>query len=113
MNATNFGSTSPNCTNGSCHNGGWMHNVSLAKPDFAVENSTVCTVCHDGTYPVTTGVKDLHNNSLNCTECHLSVKQDIHGVKYLQQDDTYSTSNTSAVDCVRCHNNNTALNNIS
>ncbi|MDF1558552.1 MAG: hypothetical protein P1P80_10350, partial [ANME-2 cluster archaeon] len=73
LNATNFGSTSPNCTNGSCHNGGWMHNVSLAKPDFAVENSTVCTVCHDGTYPVTTGVKDLHNNSLNCTECHLLV----------------------------------------
>ncbi|MDW7728299.1 MAG: hypothetical protein SCH70_14570, partial [Candidatus Methanoperedens sp.] len=114
LNAGAFGSASPNCTNSSCHNGGWMHNQSLTKPVLALENSTVCTACHDGSsYPVTTGAKELHNGTLNCTECHLLVKQDIHGVKYLQQDDTYSTSNTSAVDCVRCHNNNTALNNIS
>ncbi|MCL7414356.1 MAG: hypothetical protein M8353_12220, partial [ANME-2 cluster archaeon] len=90
-----------------------MHNDSLTKPVLVLANSSVCTVCHNGSYPVVTGIKQLHNGSVNCTECHLSVKQDIHGVKYLQQDDTFNTSNSSAVDCVRCHNNNTALNNIS
>ncbi|MCK5317311.1 MAG: hypothetical protein KAJ55_05320, partial [Anaerolineales bacterium] len=50
-----------------------------------------------------TGAKEMHNGSLDCTECHLYVKQDIHGVKYLQQDNTYSTSNASAVNCSTCH----------
>ncbi|MCL7412594.1 MAG: hypothetical protein M8353_03130 [ANME-2 cluster archaeon] len=110
LNASSWGATSPNCTNASCHNGGWMHNMSLTKPVLVLENTTLCTGCHDGvSYPVTTGAKEQHNGSVNCTECHLAVKQDIHGVKYLQTDDTYSTSNTSVVNCVRCHSNNTTL----
>ncbi|MDF1532875.1 MAG: hypothetical protein P1P72_11270, partial [ANME-2 cluster archaeon] len=52
-----------------------------------------------------------HNDTLNCSECHLLEARDIHGVKYLQQNNTYSTSNssTTVVNCERCHNNATAL----
>ncbi|MCL7412825.1 MAG: fibronectin type III domain-containing protein [ANME-2 cluster archaeon] len=115
------GST-PNCTNSACHRGGWMHNDTLAKPDLMIggaEDSDVCNTCHSpanasGNMTATTG-KTLHNASVNCSECHLFEARDIHGIKYLQQDDTYSTSNSSStvVDCVRCHNNNTVLNNLS
>ncbi|MCL7475970.1 MAG: cytochrome c3 family protein [ANME-2 cluster archaeon] len=82
-----------------------MHNDSLTKPVLVLENTTLCTGCHDNIgYPVVTGAKEPHNGSVNCTECHLAVKQDIHGVKYLQQDGTnFTTSNASAVNCTTCH----------
>ncbi|MCL7414410.1 MAG: hypothetical protein M8353_12510, partial [ANME-2 cluster archaeon] len=51
----------PNCTNATCHKGGWMHNQSLTKPVLVLENSSFCTDCHDGVgYPVTTGAKEQH-----------------------------------------------------
>ncbi|MBW6518972.1 MAG: hypothetical protein K0A89_10790, partial [ANME-2 cluster archaeon] len=113
INASTFGSTSPNCTNSSCHNSGWMHNQSLTKPVLVFENSSFCTACHDGLgYPVTTGAKEMHNGTLNCTECHLFESRDIHGVKYLQQDNTYATSNASAVNCSTCHQDGNSLTNI-
>lgn len=113
-----------NCTNINCHDGGWMHNESLTKPiglttnySDKVSSSQVCLNCHGlgnyTTYTPITGLKQRHSDTLNCTECHLYEARDIHGVKYLQQDDTYNTSNSSAVDCIRCHNDGNALNNIS
>ena len=120
--------TSPanNCTNENCHNGGWMHNASLTKPAGLTTNysdgepsSQVCLNCHGpdndnyATYTPITGSKQRHSETLNCTECHLHEARDIHGVKYLQKDDTYNTSNNTAVDCIRCHNDKNPLNNIS
>jgi len=113
-----------NCTNASCHGGGWMHNESLTKPvglttnySDGVSSSQVCLNCHGpdnyATYTYTTGSKQRHSDTLNCTECHLYEARDIHGVKYLQKDDTYNTSNSTAVDCVRCHNDEADLDNIS
>ncbi|MGP8322689.1 MAG: multiheme c-type cytochrome [Methanosarcinaceae archaeon] len=113
-----------NCTNENCHNGGWMHNASLTKPAGLTTNysdgepsSQVCLKCHGPgkytDYTPVTGLKQRHSDTLDCTECHLYEARDIHGVKYLQKDDTYSTSNNTAVDCVRCHNDKDPLNNIS
>ena|GEM_PF-1867748 len=115
-------SSTPNCTD--CHNGGWMHNESLQKPDLTTnesggaEDSRICLECHspaNASGNVTTGGREKHNGSLNCTECHLYVKQDIHGVKYLQSNDNYSIDNTSSllVNCKICHNYSVSLNNIS
>jgi len=119
-------SSSPanNCTNENCHNGGWMHNASLTKPaglttikSDGVSSSQVCLNCHGPDNYTTntsiTGSKQRHSDTLDCTECHLYEARDIHGVKYLQPDDTYNTSNSTAVDCARCHNNEDPLNNIS
>ncbi|MCL7414368.1 MAG: hypothetical protein M8353_12285, partial [ANME-2 cluster archaeon] len=106
---TPYSSTGPNCTNTSCHYGGWMHNASLTKPTLVLENSTLCTGCHD---TAITGAKEMHNGTLNCTECHLYESRDIHGVKYLQQDNTYATSNTSAVNCSTCHQDGSSMTNI-
>ena len=122
LNATKFGSISPNCTDIKCHVGGWMHNESLAKPALTTSpaDSVVCLNCHGANSSgganwtgLKTGVKDKHSGTLDCTECHLYEPRDIHGVKYLQKDDTYSTSNNTAVDCVRCHNDGADLDNIS
>ena len=100
-------SSNPNCTSSQCHNTGWMHNSTLAKPTV---NSTFCLSCHGSNGAggtnytgAVTGIKERHNNSLNCSECHLSTVKDVHPVKYLQEDATYSTLNTSSVTCVTCH----------
>jgi len=113
-----------NCTNINCHDGGWMHNDNLTKPaglttnySDGVSSSQVCLNCHGPgnyiTYTSETGLKQRHSGTLDCTECHLYEARDIHGVKYLQKDDTYSTSNSAAVDCIRCHNDGANLDNIS
>ncbi len=100
-------SSNPDCTSSQCHNTGWMHNSTLAKPTV---NSTYCLSCHGGNGTggtnytgAVTGIKEKHNNSLNCTECHTNTVKDVHPVKYLSQDATYSTLNTSAVNCISCH----------
>ena len=111
--------STPNCTNATCHDGGWMHNASLTKPDLMIdgaEDSAICLSCHDSanysTYMSLTTPKSRHNDTLNCSECHLSEARDIHGVKYLQQDDTYNTSNSSAVNCYTCHSSGAVDSNI-
>ncbi|MDO9097753.1 MAG: cytochrome c3 family protein [Candidatus Methanoperedens sp.] len=41
---------------------------------------------------------------MDCTKCHLNSSKSIHPVRYLQQSvSTWSTSNTSAVNCTNCH----------
>ena len=44
---------------------------------------------------------------MNCTECHLNNSKDIHPVKYQQKDASYKTNNSSAVNCISCHQNST------
>ncbi|MBU3967273.1 MAG: hypothetical protein KKG76_07875, partial [Euryarchaeota archaeon] len=103
-----YNSSNPNCSVSQCHNTGWIHNSTLAKP---ATNSILCLDCHgknasSGLINFTgalTSIKELHNNSVNCTECHTNTVKDVHPVKYLNQDTTYSTLNTSAVNCTSCH----------
>ncbi len=103
-------SSNPTCIAAQCHNSGWMHNGTLTRPPLALENSTFCLACHGnngsgGTnYTGTvTGAREKHNNSVNCTECHLNTSRDVHPVKYLLQNATYSTGNSTAVTCITCH----------
>jgi hypothetical protein len=103
----NYNSSNPNCTVSQCHSTGWIHNSTLSKPAV---NTTFCITCHGsngsgGTNytAAVTGIKEKHNNSMNCSECHLSTVKDVHPVKYLRQDATFSTLNTSAVNCITCH----------
>jgi Zn finger protein HypA/HybF involved in hydrogenase expression len=81
-----------------------LHNGTLVKP---VSNDTLCKTCHGpgGSAPINGKVE--HKN-LYCTECHANgtgqlAGKDVHGIKYLAQNNTFSTSNSSAVDCVTCH----------
>ncbi|MDO9096519.1 MAG: hypothetical protein Q7U60_00135, partial [Candidatus Methanoperedens sp.] len=95
--------STPLCT--TCHNTGRIHNSTLAKP---VSNDTYCSTCHGTSGTAVTKNKTQHK-ALNCTECHANntvgtlAGKDIHAVKYLTQGNTYSTSNSSAVNCVTCH----------
>jgi hypothetical protein len=97
--------TTPLCSN--CHNTGRIHNSTLAKP---VSNDTLCKTCHGTGGSAATNNKSEHKN-LYCTECHANstagtlAGKDIHAIKYLLQNNTFSTSNSSAVDCTTCHQN--------
>ena len=105
-----YNSSNPGCIVSQCHNSGWLHNATLTKPNLTMENSTFCLNCHGsngigGTNytGAVTGIKEKHNNSVNCTECHLNTSRDIHPVQYLQPEGIYNTSNSTAVNCVICH----------
>lgn len=116
--STNYNSSNPNCTVSQCHKTGWIHNITLAKPDA---NSTFCLNCHgknttSGLINFTgavTSIKEKHNNSVNCAECHMNNSKDVHPVKYLLQNATYNTSNSTAVTCITCHQTTAVDSNLS
>ncbi len=99
----NYNSTNPACSD--CHAQGRLHNSTLTKPAFTLPNSTFCTSsCHG--IGGTATIKNLsrHNNTLNCTQCHLNSTGSIHPVRYLQQDGlNWSTTNNTAINCTSCH----------
>jgi hypothetical protein len=88
--------TTPVCT--TCHGSGMLHNATLTKP--ASSNDTYCKTCHNN--------KDKHK-TVNCAECHTNnsnrsnAGREIHGIRYLQKDNTFSTGKTNVVDCTTCH----------
>ncbi|MCX9012544.1 MAG: hypothetical protein OIN66_15680 [Candidatus Methanoperedens sp.] len=106
-----YNNSNPGCIR--CHNSGWIHNSTLTKPALTLPNSTFCLSCHGSNDTggtnysgMVTGIRQKHNNSVNCTECHLNSSGDIHPVKYLQSvqsDVNYSTSNSTGVNCINCH----------
>ncbi|MDO9098173.1 MAG: hypothetical protein Q7U60_08630, partial [Candidatus Methanoperedens sp.] len=101
-----YNSSNPSCISSECHSSGWLHNSSLTKPSLSLPNSTYCLTCHGtpGSSNTTKKNLQLHNNSLNCTLCHLDTNKSIHPVKYRQTDNvTFATSNSSAVNCTTCH----------
>ncbi len=107
-----FNASNPSCTSSQCHRTGWIHNVTLTKPALTLPNSTYCLSCHGrnstGSINFTganTSIKEKHNNTINCTECHLGSSRDIHPAKYLQPNASYNTSNSTAVNCINCHQN--------
>ncbi len=100
--------TTPQCAD--CHDTikeslARLHNGTLTKP---VSNDTLCKNCHGPGGNASTNNKVEHKN-LYCTECHANgtvgtlAGKDIHGIKYLTQNNTFSVVNTSAVNCVTCH----------
>jgi hypothetical protein len=108
--STNYNSSNPNCAQ--CHNTGWLHNFTLTIPNFTLTGSTFCLACHgrnesrgEVNYSSsTTGIKEKHNDTIDCSACHLNITKDVHPVKYRQADNiTFTTSNTSAVNCTSCH----------
>lgn len=86
----------PACTE--CHDVGKIHDSSLNKP---VSDDNLCKTCHFG--------KSEHNSTLSCTECHANnsdgslAGKDIHGIKFLQKDNTFSQDRVNSADCTTCH----------
>jgi hypothetical protein len=114
-----YNSSNPSCTSSQCHNSGWLHNSTLTKPNLTLPNSTFCLNCHGGNSTgainftgAITSIKEKHNNTINCTECHLSSGRDIHPMKYLQPNASYNTINSTAVNCINCHQNLTVYQNL-
>ncbi|MDD5615117.1 MAG: cytochrome c3 family protein [Candidatus Methanoperedens sp.] len=107
-----YNASNPSCGLVQCHNstGETLHGRSLIMPG-TVYNSSYCLNCHglnssSGTANysgITTGTKNKHNNSVNCKECHMNDGKDIHPVKYLQTDGIFNTSNSTAANCILCH----------
>ncbi len=88
----------PTCYNATCHKSGWIHNSTLDRPALnATNTSSYCRNCHPD--------KWKHNNTLDCGSCHFnsSSKDTIHPVKYLLQNASYGTGNSTAVTCITCH----------
>ncbi len=81
-----------------CHSTGKLHDSTLTKP--VSSDDTYCKTCHTA--------KSEHK-TLYCTECHANnadgskAGREIHGIKYLQKDNTFSTAKTNAVSCTTCH----------
>lgn len=85
--------TNPGCTNANCHDTGLIHNSSLKKPTVSV---SFCQSCHTG--------KETHNGTVSCTSCHTNNTRDIHGIKYIQSDGSYSTHTPGdSATCDTCH----------
>lgn len=111
-----YNSSNPACTSSQCHNTGWMHNSTLTKPSLLIPNSTYCFSCHGSNGSggtnysgAVTGIKAKHNDTINCTECHLNTSRDIHPVKYLQSSASFGTTNSTGVNCISCHQNTTVF----
>ncbi|MCX9014958.1 MAG: cytochrome c3 family protein, partial [Candidatus Methanoperedens sp.] len=112
--SSNYNSSNPSCSEPECHNstGSNLHGIQLAKPVLSLPNSTYCLGCHglnqSGTGTnysgAVTGYREKHNNSVDCTQCHLNSSKSIHPVRYLGEDGlTWRTTNSSAVNCSNCH----------
>ncbi len=115
-----YNSSSPSCTSSQCHNTGRMHDQTLTKPNITMPNSVYCLNCHGSNGSggtnytgAVTGIKAKHNNSVDCSECHLNTSRDIHPVKYLQANASYNTSNSTGVNCVICHQGTAVDSNLS
>ncbi|MBU3966289.1 MAG: hypothetical protein KKG76_02780 [Euryarchaeota archaeon] len=102
-----YNSSNPACADSRCHGTGLIHGNSrtkmLTKPSLTLPISSYCTSCHGSSGSAT--IKNLakHNGTVDCTKCHLSTARDIHPVKYLQPDASYNTGNSTAVNCINCH----------
>ncbi len=96
-----YSGSNPSCTQ--CHNTGWIHNSSLTLPSLSLPNSSYCLDCH-GITGTNATIKnlELHNNSVNCTQCHLNTSSSIHPVRYLTKNG-WETTSTNAVNCTDCH----------
>lgn len=96
-------SSNPVCADSSCHSTGLIHSETLTKPGFTLPNSIYCTNCHGQNGIATINNLAKHNGTVDCTNCHLNKARDIHPVKYLQPDASYTTGNSTAVNCINCH----------
>jgi len=88
--------TNPSCTDGNCHATGRIHFSALSKPSVS---TTLCTSCH--------ATKSKHNDTLECSSCHLETNKSIHPVQYLQPDSAWkinsAVNKSTAVNCTDCH----------
>ncbi|MDF1534236.1 MAG: hypothetical protein P1P69_07010 [Methanosarcinaceae archaeon] len=82
----------PSCANATCHNIGRIHDISLKIPTVT---PTLCKSCHTA--------KSEHNNSVACADCHMTDNTQIHSIRFLQPDESFSTVSATAVDCTACH----------
>ncbi len=101
--SANYPTTNPTCKD--CHSTGRIHNGTLYKASLSpLPNATYCTNCHGSGGSATIKNLERHNSTgTACSSCHLNVSDSIHPVRYLQQDNTWATTNTSAVNCTSCH----------
>ncbi|PKL53602.1 MAG: hypothetical protein CVV36_06295, partial [Candidatus Methanoperedenaceae archaeon HGW-Methanoperedenaceae-1] len=101
-----------------------MYNISKAQQhahDDQGANTVACATCHRPQHSLelpnrtSTDYTDLstrclschttfnkHNNSVSCIKCHTN---DVHNIRFLQQDVSYNWSRSNIVTCDNCHTN--------
>jgi hypothetical protein len=104
----------PDCT--ICHGQDKLHGSNISRP---VLNSDLCVNCHKKD----SLKKNRHNDKVECINCHMDKRSDIHNIKYIMQDGSYRGINAtrcpdchdssynfrlpfSAADCATCHQDN-------
>lgn len=100
---------SPKCWN--CHSAGRIHDQTHIKPQIS---NGLCLGCHQSGIGGAKPIPTAHNSTMNCYSCHMDPKDEtydtvtaqIHGIKYISSDGTYSIwDKSNAANCVDCHEN--------
>lgn len=94
--SSNYPATNPACTE--CHSSGRMHDAGLTTPTL---NDTLCVGCHT--------TRENHATTVQCVSCHVdstATRDKVHPVKYINASAGFATSNTTAVNCTNCHQQN-------
>ena len=103
--------SSPKCWN--CHSVGRIHDQSHQKPSIS---NSFCLGCHQSGIGSAKPIPTAHNATMSCYSCHMekadttydSVTAQIHGIKYINADGSYTRwDKSNAANCADCHMNQT------
>jgi hypothetical protein len=107
----NTANGNPNCWN--CHSVGRIHDQGHQKPSIS---NSFCLGCHQYGIGNAKPIPTAHNATMSCYSCHMdkadttynSVTAQIHGIKYINSDGSYTMYDKSnAANCADCHMNQT------
>ena len=93
--------TNPKCQD--CHGNGRIHNVSLTFNTLTLPQSDMCLTCHGPGGTASIKDKSKHNNTVECSVCHLNNGKDIHPIKYLNNTDGFNINKAQGIKCDSCH----------
>jgi hypothetical protein len=93
--------TNPKCQD--CHNTGRIHNASLDFQALTLPNSTFCLTCHGPGGTASIKDKSKHNNTLDCSVCHLDFGKGIHPMKYRNSSGILTLNRADGIKCIDCH----------
>ena len=94
--------TSPKCQD--CHNSGRIHDSNLTFNPLVLPTSTICLGCHGPGGTASIKDKSKHNNTVDCSVCHLDTGKGIHPIKYRNSSGMLTLNKTDGIKCTDCHN---------
>jgi hypothetical protein len=93
--------TNPNCQD--CHNSGRIHDSNLTFNPLVLPTSTICLGCHGPGGTASIKDKSKHNNTVDCSVCHLDTGKDIHPMKYRNSSGMLTSNSADGIKCTDCH----------